>query len=463
MKSPHRLFSLCLALITGLLTLGPSPALAARHALIVGVAKYDNPRNNLRFPEKDAAIFQEYLITQHGFASSEIHTLLSAQATAEAVNKELATIIKRTKPGDVLVFYFSGHGTQVVDRDGDEPNGFDEALCLHDSGSGGFITDDDLRFHLKHLKTDRCLVVLDCCHSGTGTRNAQIGATEGVKRIPTPFFAAPSQPVRGALPSAMKSIIRKDQKMNHLLIAGCAAEEVSYEHQGIGGGFVTQALVNQIRGDLIDKPIATAGAAVQKQVASWVNQYLPDANMQNVQLEGPLQESLRQLLRKNAPEIEVIAPPSMDPALAGAREVQLTLSTDKKTYRVGERMKVTVKADRDCHLRLYYTGADGVSYLIFPNKFQKQDSIKGGQEITLGDASTPFAFEMTFPKETANTEVGEILTAVASPSPFTDNIGNWGESQFIPLGQAQRGAFATRGVQVRQRPGYAVSSYLITR
>lgn len=34
------------------------------------------------------------------------------------------------EPGDFFVVYYSGHGTNVEDQDGDEEDGNDEALCL---------------------------------------------------------------------------------------------------------------------------------------------------------------------------------------------------------------------------------------------------------------------------------------------------------------------------------------------
>ncbi len=43
-----------------------------------------------------------------------------------------------------LFFNFSGHGTQVEDQDGDEDDGFDEALCPSDFDTAGALTDDAL-------------------------------------------------------------------------------------------------------------------------------------------------------------------------------------------------------------------------------------------------------------------------------------------------------------------------------
>jgi hypothetical protein len=83
-----------------------------------------------------------------------------------------------------VVFHFSGHGSQMTDREGDEADGMDETILTHDTGrhdrENRDITDDELYDWLLRLsaKTPYVTVVLDCCHSGTGIRTY---GTEGVK------------------------------------------------------------------------------------------------------------------------------------------------------------------------------------------------------------------------------------------------------------------------------------------
>ena len=49
------------------------------------------------------------------------------------------------QPGDVLVFHYSGHGSQVPDRHGDEvDDGLDEIICPYDLDWDDPFTDDDL-------------------------------------------------------------------------------------------------------------------------------------------------------------------------------------------------------------------------------------------------------------------------------------------------------------------------------
>jgi hypothetical protein len=67
-----------------------------------------------------------------------------------------------------LFFHYSGHGSQVVDENGDERDGMDETIVPLDYTTNGMITDDELRGIICCLRNQRLVMVLDCCHSGTG-------------------------------------------------------------------------------------------------------------------------------------------------------------------------------------------------------------------------------------------------------------------------------------------------------
>ena len=51
-------------------------------------------------------------------------------------------LIKGAKPGDSLFFHYSGHGSQVKDKDGDEIDGLDETILPVDFQKSGMIIDD---------------------------------------------------------------------------------------------------------------------------------------------------------------------------------------------------------------------------------------------------------------------------------------------------------------------------------
>lgn len=66
-------------------------------------------------------------------------------------------------------------------------------------------------------------------------------------------------------------------------------------------------------------------------------------------------------------------------------------------YRVGEKMNLLIQADRDIWLRCYYLQQDGKVFQIFPNPFQKDAKIAGGQPHRIPGQRFPFDFDILPP------------------------------------------------------------------
>ena len=79
---------------------------------------------------------------------------------------ELTNLLSNSNSNDLLFFSYSGHGSQVVDRNGDETDGRDEVMVPLDFN---VITDDELKTVIQtYLKPNVTLFALfDCCNSGT--------------------------------------------------------------------------------------------------------------------------------------------------------------------------------------------------------------------------------------------------------------------------------------------------------
>ena len=93
--------------------------------------------------------------------------LLTKKATRANLLAGMRSAAKALKSGDLFFMSYSGHGGQVPDKNGDEPDGQDETWCLYD----GQLIDDELYFELSRFGTGvRVLVLSDSCHSGSVTR-----------------------------------------------------------------------------------------------------------------------------------------------------------------------------------------------------------------------------------------------------------------------------------------------------
>lgn len=111
-----------------------------------------------------------------GIKSTVLLTKKGTRANALAGIRGAA---KALRAGDLLFLTYSGHGGQVPDTNGDEPDKKDETWCLYD----GQLIDDELYFELSRFAAGvRILVLSDSCHSGTVTREAPPPNTDPNKR-----------------------------------------------------------------------------------------------------------------------------------------------------------------------------------------------------------------------------------------------------------------------------------------
>jgi hypothetical protein len=133
-----------------------------------------------------------FLQIELGVEQKNTVILLDKTATKANIMRVLTRMVSESRPGDYLAYSHSSHGTQVLDKNGDEPDLYDEALCCYDTAEKGaewdpetIITDDELRELFARLPQDmRVEAWFDTCHSGSGLR--QMGMTYNRARIMLP-------------------------------------------------------------------------------------------------------------------------------------------------------------------------------------------------------------------------------------------------------------------------------------
>ena len=163
-----------------------------KRALCVGINLYLDPRNNLRGCRNDAFDMAAFLQIELGVEQKNTVILLDKTATKANIIRVLTRMVAESMPGDYLAYCHSSHGTQVMDKNGDELDGYDEALCCYDTAEKGaewdpdtIIIDDELRELFARLPQDmRVEAWFDTCHSGSGLR--QMGMTYDRARIMLP-------------------------------------------------------------------------------------------------------------------------------------------------------------------------------------------------------------------------------------------------------------------------------------
>ena len=223
----------------GLPSTGNKEAHMTQKALIVGVDKYKNTAWNLEGCTLDAAVMSGMLQDHFGFPGDNIRVLMDSRATKDKIEGRLEWLVRDAKPGDALVFFYAGHGSQVRDRDGDElEDAMDEILCPHDLDWDNPLTDDILHSYFKRVPQGANLsIVFDCCHSGTGTRSLLAPVTPKgeiigeIEYSKTRYIKPPLDVAHRSRGIALRSrrVGESIIKENHLLMAACASHQEAQE------------------------------------------------------------------------------------------------------------------------------------------------------------------------------------------------------------------------------------------
>nr|VFJ64590.1 MAG: Uncharacterized protein, contains caspase domain [Candidatus Kentron sp. FW] len=240
-----------------------------RLALIVGVGEYKNPDvPDLEGSPNDAKDFYELLTGKdgYGFPKENVCLLTNEQATQAAVEKAFQKgLIERARKekNDVAVFFYAGHGSQMKDQNGDEPDGCDETFLFHDARTNGVtdFRDDDFNGLLAklHDKTDQITVILDSCNAGTATRAADAGTY--VARLANSADGASCKAGQGNGTDKGKVLKDLSKGLPGAVIFTAASDGTSALERS-GKGVFTTALLEVLRG-VGNQPLTYAQVARQ--------------------------------------------------------------------------------------------------------------------------------------------------------------------------------------------------------
>lgn len=164
--------------------------LSNKRALLIGINKYHPLLGPLRGCVSDAQKLCKTLQARFSFPAENIRELYNEAATCQAIVDNLKSMVTAAMPGDVLVIFYSGHGTRLSNVE--DPSGKDEAIVAYSpdwehllSGKKDygvlfqdpyqdlqFIRDKNLRELLETCPHGANLtVIMDCCHSGDINRD----------------------------------------------------------------------------------------------------------------------------------------------------------------------------------------------------------------------------------------------------------------------------------------------------
>jgi hypothetical protein len=444
-----------------------APAQGADRALVVGINSYPNITQNgqpnasdLLGAVADAEGFARFLTSNFGFAPGDIKLLIDGDATKAAILGAFDDwLVAGTNPGDRALFYYAGHGAQILDEDGDEAlktpgDKFDEALAPADASgelsAGGaklenLLIDDEIDTLLSKLQDRDVMVVVDSCHSGTITRSLEAdSASQGRVRART---LTPRGPIRSRS-VAFSDRDRAKHKISTRLIdvsadpaspiAGAAKPPIVWTATASSqlaldmdsGGLFTQSFLGGIvdgradanrdgtisASELLDYVRRESEIACRENAAVCKSGLTPtveapDDYLKEVLFPFGADKEVLATLKKEAEEKKAAAGDAYaavagdtakkaDEYFGGKQDFALKIEMlPSARPKLGASVKFRVTSAEPGSLILLDQGPDGSFTQIFPNEFAKKEgkigNIRGSKPLTVPDVYYGFEFEAT--------------------------------------------------------------------
>jgi hypothetical protein len=360
------------------------PTYAENRALIVGINEYQHV-TPLKGSVTDARKVLQLLQKLAIYRGDQVRLLTDSQATRQNILEGLEWL-SGSQAGDKVLFYFSGHGAQNRDTEGDESDGLDETLCPVETTltRKGMITDDEINERLKRLSGRQVLVVIDACHSGTVTKGS---LPKGVQ-LKTPSFTVPLPETKAITNESLISLTAQGE-----LIAYSAVASNQVAIDTTEGGIFTSAFLKIIE--------EKKGKVSHKEILEVVKQASVEAcelyrSVCRLGLTPQLELSAADLEEKAIFSVSTSPSPTVP-----LRDVLSLKILPHEKLRIGELLKfqITNTSQQPGYLVIWDIDSKGQVNCIFPDKNSGENNgyLQAGQTLIIPDTSDDFEFKMGEP------------------------------------------------------------------
>ncbi len=369
-----------------------SAARGEDRALLIGVGRYSQFEEKLNGVGLDIAMMREFVHLM-GFKSHEIKVLEHEQASAAKVYDAVENwLINGAGPDDRVLFYFSGHGSQIPDENYDEDDQFDEVLLLYDTvlaekrgrqTLSGVLLDDHLNHMLARMKSRNVLVILDACHSGSATKRMQLSSRSfqaGQTKVKY-FYYSPSLEAAGGSGSfdLMKPQAISGDGSQYVAITACRDDEKTVATAQ--GSIFTLGLRQTVRS------AAAAGASItpeelQLGTTKFIREQIrSDVAVFHPQIAGNIHLRKRPLKLISPAGGKGFVRQKLETLVHKSNET-VWIKLNKACFEPGEALEISVWIPEPGFLNILHITADDQATVLFPNQYHPHNAVGRGK-ITL--------------------------------------------------------------------------------
>jgi hypothetical protein len=250
----------------------PAGSRPKRVGVFIGVSEYEDPGvRPLRVSHVDAQSLAAAM-KQYGKLDEAV-VLVNREATLRNIQYAIQDgLPAATKPGDLVLIYWSGHGGRTSNLDGTEPDGYDEYLVPYDGRlepadaiRQTMLLDKTFGRWVQELDGRVLVVIIDACHSGGQTQGAVKALTGGDQATPfRNFFFATTW-------RRTKDIGQRETAV----LASSRATQVSFERREQDSSVMTHFLIEKLRTSTGPVTLTDAADYVSANVSAFVEQHYP--------------------------------------------------------------------------------------------------------------------------------------------------------------------------------------------
>ncbi len=431
-----------------------APAGAENRALLVGVGEYEEGHANLPGIDKDLEAMRK-VARMAGFRDNQVKVLKNKQATLKNIRHTFENwLVRGTSPDDRVLFYFSGHGSQVFDHSGDETDGADEVLVTHDMRvkEGKLVNsflDDDLNDLLARIPAREALVFIDACHSGTASKSLDftgnyVPKTFYYKGMPMPMVGKGNFSVRSDPPELGRYVALSAAKDDQAALA-----------TSMGSLFTLAVLASVERAHEQDRNLTIE--TLRKDAEEFIHRNISNpASRHDPQITGK---------KELAQTVEIIQPPASEATLwtrleylADKASHTIPIRTNQRRFRTGDQLIIICDVQRDGYLNiLELAPEDTRATVLFPNRFHPDNFVQGGKRLTI--PAPDDTFDLTATKR------GKSLILVFQTeekiNAYTDGKGHY-SALFKTMSESSRGSFEVSAKETANEGTYFGAGKFIT-